>query len=79
MTTKGDLMIDFTVNEMGNEIMRRLEEKIRYSGPGQAGRDFWLAKTHLEDALTRYNSGRYHENGTWVRRDPDFPDPTGAA
>lgn len=37
----------------------------------QAARDFSLAITHLEDAATRYNSGRYHEIGTWNRADPD--------
>lgn len=41
-------------------------------GPDQGvARDLSLAITHLEDALTRYNSACYRIDGTWKRRDPD--------
>lgn len=36
-----------------------------------AAREFALSITHLEDALTRYNSARYRQEGDWHRNDPD--------
>lgn len=38
---------------------------------GAAARDLALSATHLEDALTRYNSARYRMKGIWKRADPD--------
>lgn len=37
----------------------------------EEARDLSIAITHLEDALTRYNSARYRRAGTWQRAEPD--------
>lgn len=42
---------------------------------GPEARDLALSITHLEDALTRYNSSRYRRKGTWGRADPDATPP----
>lgn len=38
---------------------------------GDVLRDLALSRTHLEDALTRFNSAQYRLRGTWDRRDPE--------
>jgi len=47
-----------------------------YTAAPGAARDLALAKTHLEDALTRYNSAQYRAKGTWKRADPDVGEDT---
>jgi hypothetical protein len=65
-----------TFNEHGNAMMVLIEEKAESASAfdGPARRDLALARTHLEDALTRYNSACYRINGTWKRADPDTPE-----
>lgn len=60
-----------TFNELGAEMQAILDERRAEAGQSEAGRDLALAATHLEDALTRYNSARYRMMGTWKRADPD--------
>ncbi len=60
-----------TYNEHGNEMIKILDEAIEAEGRSDAAREFALARTALEDALTRYNSGRYRQLGVWKRVDPD--------
>lgn len=62
-----------TFNELGRQMQAILELTRAEAGRSEAGRDFALAATHLEDTLTRYNSGRYRAMGTWKRADPDRP------
>lgn len=67
-----------TFNQLGERMhaaiaFRRAEARLLPDERADlAGRDLALANTHLEDALTRYNSARYHALGTWQRRDPDL-------
>lgn len=60
-----------TFNELGRQMQAILDLTRDEAGQSGAGRDLALAATHLEDALTRYNSGRYRMLGTWKRADPD--------
>lgn len=71
-----------TFNEHGNAMLQQAHQlrrdvfdgKVASDAPANrdaAGRDLSIAITHLEDALTRYNSACYHLAGTWSRRDPD--------
>lgn len=65
-----------TYNEHGNAMLRRVAELFELGdvvlvGNEDAIRDLELARCHLEDALTRYNSARYRMNGTWGRQDSD--------
>ena len=60
-----------TFNEHGAEMMNIIERQLDEVGRDLPGRDLALARTHLEDALTRYNSAQYHRRGTWKRADPD--------
>lgn len=66
-----------TVNELLDEVTRRITSAMAANGhaisgyPSEAGRDLAIAKTHIEDAQTRYNSARYRMKGTWKRADPD--------
>jgi hypothetical protein len=62
---------ELTFNEHGAEMMKELERQIDECGRSEAGRDLALSRTHLEDALTRYNSAQYRKKGTWKRADPD--------
>lgn len=69
-----------TFNDCANEMFVILADRAVQNGASpdnyqaDAGRDLALAKTHLEDALTRYNSARYRMGGTWKRADPDKED-----
>lgn len=66
-----------TYNEHGNAMLAIAGDKRNSCDPQNdpaqmaAARDLSLAITHLEDALTRYNSACYRLAGTWNRRDPD--------
>lgn len=64
---------DFTTNELLAVVKARVEgRRLALGGANAAAaRDFSVSITALEDAATRYNSGRYRERGTWVRSDPD--------
>lgn len=62
---------DATVNDLGKMMLQLIHMAQKRVGPGEAGRWFALSKTALEEALTRYNGGRYHEMGTFHRADPD--------
>ena len=54
--------VDRAENWMGNtSVSDKVDTK----------RDCALVQTHLEDALTRYNSACYRLVGTWKRVDPD--------
>ena len=59
-----------TFNEHGNAMLARAKY-LRESATGDAARDLSLSITHLEDALTRFNSALYRIQGMWVRRDPE--------
>ena len=60
-----------TFNEHVNAAVGIAAAKRAGTSDGAVARDLSLAITHLEDALTRYNSSRYRERGTWRRDDPD--------
>lgn len=60
-----------TFNERGQEMMDKLDDMLDVSYPPKAKRDLALSRTHLEDALTRFNSAQYRIKGTWVRSDPE--------
>ena len=62
-----------TFNELLALAGLRLEERVE-SGEDMdvdEARDLALVRTHLEDALTRYNSACYRRLGIWQRADPD--------
>ena len=64
-----------TFNEHGNAMLARIAE-LRISAnsapDGSAAiADLDLARTHLEDALTRFNSACYRIAGTWGRADAE--------
>lgn len=61
-----------TFNELGAEMMARLEELLGTGEPGTVKRELALSKTALEDALTRFNSACYRMAGTWKRADPEL-------
>lgn len=60
-----------TFNEHGKAMHALINEKKLEAVDGGAARDLALANTHLEDALTRYNSACYRIAGTWKRADPE--------
>lgn len=64
-----------TFNELLNLALEIANQRRAFAagnaGKFEAGRDFSIAITAIEDALTRYNSGMYHLAGTWKRADPD--------
>lgn len=61
-----------TFNEHGLAMLQMASNR-RDEAYGQdaALRDLSIAITHLEDALTRYNSACYRMAGTWKRADPE--------
>jgi hypothetical protein len=61
-----------TFNQHGNTMLDLIAQQKLLEGDGAVLRDLALAATHLEDALTRYNSAQYRRKGTWNRADPDF-------
>lgn len=61
----------YTFNDFGASMMEILEEQLGSGHDGSVARDLALSRTHLEDALTRYNSAQYRIRGTWKRLDPD--------
>ena len=60
-----------TFNELVIEAVAIAKAHRSTTSDPEEGRDLSLAVTHLEDALTRYNSSRYRRAGTWKRADPD--------
>lgn len=66
-------LTDYTVNELGSEIHDRINALRNKPYGGEVQRDLALARTHLEDALTRFNSAQYRIKGLWERRDPEAP------
>lgn len=63
-----------TFNQHGQAMLDICETQIKSDEtPGPVARELALSRTHLEDALTRYNSAQYRKAGTWKRADPDAP------
>lgn len=62
---------ELTFNEIVGEAIDRAKALRESARGGDEGRDLSIAITHLEDALTRYNSSRYRRFGMWKRADPD--------
>lgn len=60
-----------TFNEHGAAMVSQIEALQGDVGRSDAGRDLALSLTHLEDALTRFNSAQYRIAGTWKRADPE--------
>lgn len=75
-----------TVAELATECIRRLDEERRLSaaeahrrrtagepinGIDEAPREFSLAITHLEDAITRANKGNYRVDGRFAITDAE--------
>jgi hypothetical protein len=60
-----------TFNDHGAAMQQRIEELLDMPYDGDVKRDLALARTHLEDALTRFNSAQYRLLGIWNRRDPE--------
>jgi hypothetical protein len=63
-------MDGLTFNELGAAMMERINTQL-LNATGDTARDLALARTHLEDALTRFNSAQYRLAGTWKRADPE--------
>jgi len=69
--------VALTYNQLGNAMLEKLEELtdsdevMNHDDWYLIDRDLAVARTALEDALTRYNSAQYRIRGTWERRDPD--------
>lgn len=70
------VLTEATFNQLGarmleliDEAKTQLRDKI---DAGMEARDLALSATHLEDALTRWNSSRYRRRGSWGRADPDL-------
>lgn len=59
-----------TFNELVNEAIEKAKAHRDLSGP-EAAREFSIAITSLEDALTRFNGGVYRRAGTWNRADAE--------
>lgn len=65
-----------TFVELGTRMLALLEAKLAES-PGDHGRknasarEFALSRTHLEDALSRWNVGFYRARGMSMHPDPD--------
>ena len=64
---------ELTFNELVALAGLRLEfrSEAQPAVDADEARDLALVRTHLEDALTRYNSACYRRAGTWKRADPD--------
>lgn len=60
-----------TFNELVNAALLIATDKREAASSGDEARDLSLSITHLEDAMTRYNSSRYRNQRTWKRADPD--------
>lgn len=60
-----------TFNMLGNAMQEMAEQQRNQASDGAVGRDLSIAITHLEDAMTRYNSAQYRRKGVWKRADPD--------
>lgn len=60
-----------TFNELLNHALKMATDQRNSTPISDAARDLSIAITHIEDALTRYNSAQYRESGNWVRLDPD--------
>ena len=59
-----------TFNELVNEALERASTRRQLAGP-EAARDYSIAITHLEDALTRFNGAVYRDEGKWNRADAE--------
>lgn len=71
-------MHEETFNELVSQALAQAESRRAVAHTPEEARDLSIAITHLEDALTRYNSSRYRHRGTWKRVDPDMLDPNGS-
>ena len=53
-----------TFKEKVEELLEEAEAASLRAGRGEAGREFALSKTKLEEALVRYTRGRAFEEGS---------------
>lgn len=73
----GMLVVEATFAELGTVMTQMADNERNTAAPADpaAAREFSLAITHLEDAITRFNKGTYRRRGIFAVTDAERTGP----
>lgn len=71
IVTAASVVADCSTVELLNECISRCGEFKLHASSGEIAREYALAVTHIEDAITRANKGHYMQAGTFAISDAE--------